>query len=760
MLRHAAQRVHSHITLDFLLPRSALRVRTIVTSFKSSYADPIPPKILNQVTDPAFVEALGRIPPLPAAVHTLSQPDAEWFNTTIANLREALQDKDISNTCRLWSSLSQKGFLGLLGPAHLEMCSRHLGAMCNSLPVGAADWNNANQQEIEEMAIHLALEGHPQSLRDYMIFHVKRKAPDVVHRVYAQYYSRLRERSESEYNEGNDDVGTVEEMVGDSGQPYDADHPSSTLLDIENRSLVMDNGDLRVPHEDAGLPLVPGDILFAEVAAYALQDRYHEALYAFLQTKTRMLRPNLSLGLARIGKNGVLRDKVETYFKRVNLARLLRKKTTIANQISNLTQSRADVSLMRLYDQIKSELSASDRWLTLDPAELDDKVMVVVPDFIWASFLTAFLRCRRLDLAEVLWDDMTQLGVKTDVAIWTALLTGYAELGPAMSDKVAAAWDIMVKQGVTPEPLTYRALIQGLFVGGQTTEALLRFKEFQDALKHLPNVEESTRLLLYNTVLHGLLFQSMEDDAYALLRRMQTEGPSPDIVTFNTFMRYHQRKGDLKKLASILQMIDSQGLVGDVFTFSTLLRSLLPGVKANTALYTGIIDHLLRQENITDFKAAMALLTKMEQSEDKEIAPNDITYTNLLARIVQARWLDATAAEDFQRDIMQRMRSRNIVPTKPMYHILLRASLSNPEPRGVRNALLYFRGMQADRLMIGHDAWYVLLQGLAQRKEWELANQLVSEMNGSGFVKTAALMKVVNKIKMRWRAQEASTGVQ
>ena len=91
-----------------------------------------------------------------------------------------------------------------------------------------------------------------------------------------------------------------------------------------------------------------------------------------------------------------------------------------------------------------------------------------------------------------------------------------------------------------------------------------------------------------------------------------------------------------------------------------------------------------------------------------------------------------------------------------MYNILLKASLSNPGYEGVQYALGYYREMIDRKVGLGHDAWWVILQGLAKRKEWGLATQMTVEMESIGFTPSGSLLHLVNRIKDTW-AQENST---
>ncbi|KAK7694915.1 hypothetical protein QCA50_002103 [Cerrena zonata] len=743
MLRNAALRIQSHITLDFLLPRLAPQSRTISTSFRAAYEDVIPAKIVDQLTSPEVVDALNKIPSLPNAVHSLSESDAQYFNKLITRLRTALVNEEVELAYRYWVELSQKGLLRLLGPAHLDMCSRYLGG------------------HIEDIALHVAVGGYPNALKEYLIFRLKQNNPDVVHRVYAEYFSKVQAQTELQEASGEDVAEEID--LSQASPPHNTDGESEHLPSSDSS---------RELNDTFHLPMVHIDILCPKIAACAMQDRFRDALTTVLQTRVRLMPNATHLFAARFRGRQDIRRKFSEYIPRLELGRLLSRPRSLTNQLFNLARTNADKSLERLYAQMKTALLETDPWVVAKPQPLDDKILVVVPHFAWGSFLSAFLKCRQLELAETLWDDLAKFKVKPDLHTWNSLLEGYAEASPNIAERVSSAWKAMTSQGIKPDTQSYRALIHGLFYSRFTREAMKRFDDFQTFVAVSRDLDEYGIVRVYNTTLHGLLINNMETEALTILQQMQDEGPPPDIVSFNTFMRYYERLGNTKEIANILRQIDSLGLAGDVFTFSTLLRALLKvrqdavdvvfnlmdrqGVKANTALYTGLIDHILKQPDITVLKTALTLLTRMEQSDDKDLAPNEITYTNFIARILQADWLDVATVDEYHRDITQRMKDRNIAPTRPMYNILLKASLSNPSYEGLQYALMYFREMVDRKIGVGHDVWWIMLQGLARRKEWGLASQMAEEMDRSGFKPTVPLINLVNRIKAMW-VQENST---
>jgi pentatricopeptide repeat protein len=227
-------------------------------------------------------------------------------------------------------------------------------------------------------------------------------------------------------------------------------------------------------------------------------------------------------------------------------------------------------------------------------------------------------------------------------------------------------------------------------------------------------------------------------------------------------MGYFGRKGDFKAVAAHVRDMSSRGVVGDVFTFSTILSALLragredapemmvnfmkkQGIEPNVATYSAIIDQQMREQSEDNLRAALRLLEGMER--DPRTQPNEVTYTAILAGLYRGQWLDPGMAEEHRQDIMGRMHSRGIRPNRVTYNILLKACLANSEPEGLQNALRYHREMVSRRMLLDYDTWFILLRGLTDRGEWEIAGEMTREMVLSGFQPMGTLAEVVKRIR-------------
>jgi pentatricopeptide repeat protein len=277
-----------------------------------------------------------------------------------------------------------------------------------------------------------------------------------------------------------------------------------------------------------------------------------------------------------------------------------------------------------------------------------------------------------------------------------------------------------------------------------------------------PNSSAEQTLPVYNAVLHGLLDHANAETAFSIFQRMQDEGPKPDLVSYNTVLTYHGRQGNFKAMAAVVTQMASAGVPGDVFTYSTILSALLKagradapemvinimrkqGVKASVATYSAIINSQMREQTVQHLQAAMHLLHEMEM--DPDVAPNEITYTSILAGLYRGEWLSADQIEMYKQDIIARMKKRKISFKTQGYNILIKACLTSEDPKGLEDGLGFYKEMDRRKIPRSDDTWYIMLAGLIDRGAWQLADDVVREMLSSGAQPGNSVSRLVKKVR-------------
>jgi pentatricopeptide repeat protein len=666
-----------------------------------------------------------------------SSSDAEAFNQTINNLRGALRKNDAHAVRKHWTHLRNRNLLRLMGPPQLEGCSRLIAA--SSLAMNSQLWEVETRHVIEEIAIVAAAGGATEALNAILMIHIKGNSPDFVLGLYERYLESL---------DGKEEWAKVE--------------------DVEKNgfSLASSFGEQHTPSVIGVVRL-----LLAGITAHAMQECFEGALHTFLRNPQQLNTHTLKQFLKHLDAFPALQRRVEDYSRYLETARKVSQPSAFVKRISTLSKN--PFHLERLYDSVIDGLTGHEAYIAGTPDELCYKKPVLMPEAGWISFLGAFVKCRRLDLAGKLWDDMIRLNITPTVSVWAALFNGYDTIHAI--EETLIGWESMISQGIKPDTSVYRALISTLFNGHKPDDALERFELFKkERARRAATPEafsEADVLIVYNTVLHRLLWHSRRVDANTLLRRMMSDGPTPDLVTFNTLLRYHGRQGNMQGISTILKGMGEANIVPDIFTFSTILTALLKsgredapelvisqmrkqGIEPNVQTYSAIIDQQVREGDERSIKAALRMLDRMEQ--EPHTRPNQVTYTTILAAIHRGGWSDRNAAEDCRRHLIAQMTARGSQFDRTTYNILLVACLQNREPDGLQYALKYYTEMVERNMPISNETWYIILHGLVEREEWDIADEMVVEMAKGDVEPRGALKRLVQMVRSRTRKKSPS----
>ncbi|KAF8846274.1 hypothetical protein BDN67DRAFT_960978 [Paxillus ammoniavirescens] len=717
MFRNASHKSTRHLyVLDFLAPSAfghrpaSTLSRPVVITQQSAVNDkkklPALPTS-SQANDPAVLcqNIKDQISSLRNRGPAIPDPDVLFFNQRVVELRQALSARDIHRVWKHWLQLQERGLLGLFGP-QLRGYSESLAKLC---PRFSEAWDPRERKVVEEIALHTATGGAVDALVACMATYLRSGDSKATLDLYARFLqvSDGKVLSTQSLTPTSEEDAEVDELVMDDSHPRSSVHPN---------------------------------VLLAAITAHALENSFPAALSAYLQSPIRFPLHLMKEFLSTFHDKS-LNAKVEDYVRRLHVARYISEPRILTARTSAFAASRDSQGLEKLYRSLIDGISGSEPYIAASPADVTVEHPVALEEVNWAAFLTAFLRCNRRDLAEALWNDMVRFRVRPTVITWTALLDGYDAMGEA--EDAEKAWNTMIAVGVEPTAMSYRAIISTLFNARKPDDAVKYFALFQARLANgmTPTPEHS--LTLYNTVIHGLLKNRREGDAHALLQRLREKGPKPDIISFNTLLHYHGRRGEFRTISRILEWIKEDGFVGDVYTFSTVLSALLKigrtdatdavlnlmrkqNIEPNVAVFTAIINHQMEEGAEQGLRAAMELLQKMEQNPEAQ--PNEVTYTGILASLHRHDWPDLTLARQCKQHVLEGMKKRNIQPNRATYHILIKASLENPTPEGMENALRYYRDMVKRKISIGPDTWYVLLRGLIAREAWAVADELVDDL--------------------------------
>lgn len=652
----------------------------------------------------------------------------DLFVETVAKLDAAFDRNELSGVRELWTTLVSRSLLRYLGIPQLQGYSRAIASMYDRKPGSGGQWSAEDREIMQTIAIHTGLSGHLEAIHAVMLHHLKANEPNEVLELYQTYTT-----SQSENR---------------------APHPPKAT---EGVSIPED----LVPPEDRI------DVLLGAIAACAMKGSFSDAVSMVVESHARVVYRTAERHIHTFPNAPI----VESYVRRLELVYLLAHPPVFLKHVDNLARDGATGKLEGLCKDIIAAVLGEEPWLVVTEERKSADRPVVVPRFTWTTLITALTTCKRPDLAGRLWEDMIRCGVNPDTSIWTSVFDGYSALG-AWRESLET-WDVMLAQGVEPEPLTYRAIIATLFKARRPNDAIAKFTEYEE--RRVERGEQhsggpadkysSQTLSLHNTVLHGLLTNpNGEARALALFGEMKTNGPTPDLISWNTIMGHYGRRGNMKMISSTLQGLKESRLSPDVFTYSIIVTALLKagredapqlvldmmkkdGINPGAAINTTIIDQLLKNPDAKNINAAFNILNKMEGERTPAERPNEVTYTTMLTGIY--RWGSSEETEAHHSDIIRRMNKHGVRFNRATCHILIRATLESSSRDGARYALDHFNRMVRFKIEPDFDTWYIIFDGMLRRREYQIANDLLKVMEGRGYEPTGALRRLVYRVQSR-----------
>ena len=727
------QRQNTLCLLDLLIPSLVYRARSFATQPGSSKQSKPANQQRRLKNDPLFhTHMRDKIFAQTVKKPALSKSKKKQINDALVDVQRALKDRDVVAALERWQiletlreSCSEGGPYPIPQSYYKDLASLLCSHLHRTIP--PEELGSETQTVVESFAFNTAKQySDSDALAAYLLFHLNRNRPQVVIDLYRTFTEYLGLPT----SQPPESISSVEEGLADDFK-------------------LKDTGRISV--------------ILAATTAHIMTGSFKDAFDIYraapvIRIKGAFIIKNRFLQRLQFG-NPTLHAKVEECFERLEIAELVARPRFFSNHIMAHSHPDALFSLERLYARVLDGIRASDHYLASQPSEVSRTRLVPLTETVWTSFQTAFVKCERMDLAEKVWSDLSELGIRPGVVMWTALLDTYAEL--RNSSRVKEIWHVMRREGIQPDVLSYRALISVLFDDRKPEEAMRIFGEFQRRFKD--NSYQS--IAVYNAVIRGLLSHNRIDEFNSVLTKMRLAGPTPDIFSYNILLAYHARLNDFKALANTVTTMTAAKISGDVASYSIILSALLrigkedapttilnlmrkQGLQPNVTTYSAIIDHQMRAQTEEGLKAALVMLDKMERDADINIKPNVVTYTSILAGIYRGDWLSRQKADELKRNILDRMKKKTQVkPNLKTYHILIRASLASPDPGAYRDALAYLQEMEDHGIPRVQNTWYILLSGLMELNKWDVASGMVSKMLKSGHEPSDSLKRLISLIE-------------
>lgn len=226
----------------------------------------------------------------------------------------------------------------------------------------------------------------------------------------------------------------------------------------------------------------------------------------------------------------------------------------------------------------------------------------------WATILRGCITTGDRAAASRVWSHIQSLGLEQTPRLYLALLTGYASTGQWAA--LESTWN-QLRETSSPDVHCYVTIISGLFKARKADEALEIFYQFAAMAEtgKIPEADDAEqRTVLYNAVLAGLLRNSRDEMAQALLQSMvssassirssmnkaassasgpltkkaASSAPPANTTTLNILLRGHSRRGDLVAVTNALEASAQWDIRPDMVTYVTVLDALIRHGAANS----------------------------------------------------------------------------------------------------------------------------------------------------------------------------------
>ncbi|SCV74920.1 BQ2448_7949 [Microbotryum intermedium] len=417
---------------------------------------------------------------------------------------------------------------------------------------------------------------------------------------------------------------------------------------------------------------------------------------------------------------------------------------------------------------------------------------------IVAPFITVLTRAKDFDGAGKIWSWIPARGLSHNVVTYTALIRGYAQRNDL--EATETVYSQMKREGIQSNVWIEMERVGAYFANRDPQHAINLFDTLsQDAsiLKELPDKKLPTPV--WGQVIRGLLVNKLENEAMAIVQRMEEAQVPFTVYHANNLLKYYANRrprADLAGVSRILRLISEKGIEADVFTYTMMLQALLDAgqkdsvaklvsimesgkIKPTTTTYGSLIHHLANSGDPDRLAAAVDLIDEMEQSN---VATNEIIYTSVIQGFLLA--IDRTSLDDqgahpyfiTALNLKARMHQRRIPFNRIGYNAIISAAMSLRSKWGVELAMETFREMQnyrpnankkntsgfgmttlADTEWDKHgavvtplDTWYILIDGFVKMDNYQAALALLREMQRSGIEigqsrKMAQLVTKINR---------------
>ena len=288
-----------------------------------------------------------------------------------------------------------------------------------------------------------------------------------------------------------------------------------------------------------------------------------------------------------------------------------------------------------------------------------------VDGHVMPILVLTFSKCGEVDKAFELIERMEDLGISLNEKTFCVLIHGFVQ--QSRVDKALLLFRKMQKSGFAPGVSIYDALIGGLCARKETEKVLHLFSEMKELgidpdiqilSKVVPycleeidihrlieerqeDLDMEARILLYNSILNGLVNSKSVDKAYYLLRAMMGDNYTDNVQADKFFMVKEMVRPDCTSFSIVIDGLCNTGKLD--LALSLFGDMVQIGCKQNISLCNNLIDRLSNSDRLEE---CYLLLKEMKGSGFR---PTQFTHNSIFGCL--CRRVDVAGALDMVREM-------------------------------------------------------------------------------------------------------------
>jgi pentatricopeptide repeat protein len=313
---------------------------------------------------------------------------------------------------------------------------------------------------------------------------------------------------------------------------------------------------------------------------------------------------------------------------------------------------------------------------------------------VYSLAMLSALNCGSFNTVKRIAEKAHDEQIELTEASYTILIQALAELNEF--EAAVKCLDDMAAEGLSPNTITYSAVIAASKDHPQVVMQLLDRMERANVTKNTVVLTAAINSLARS----GEAYVSV---AFAILESMETNGPEPNIYTYNTITRALAESGLLNEALALVERVRRKGLKPDRFTLTTLLIAC--GRTKNSDMVSRVIE-------------AMALAG---------VPPDGIAFGAALDAHRRAE--NALGAVE----CLSQMAQYRVEPTASHYNLVVRSLKAQGFTDRMFKMVLGISQKETARSKINSNTFEIVIESMLEVDKWKEAMILVQTMEKLDF---------------------------